>query len=106
MPIKVSRADDPVMIQQLILDVLAIIPEIVSDPPVQVFLKKIDEALIEFEVRYFINVQIYTRFEVRSKVLFAITAQFKAAGVKAPVEPITVEFHEGYGDFFPKNSSS
>ncbi|MCL9684304.1 mechanosensitive ion channel domain-containing protein [Legionella maioricensis] len=101
-PIKVSRADDPVMIQQLILDVLAIIPEIVPDPPAQVFLKKIDEALIEFEARYFINVQQHTRFEVRSKVLFAITAQFKAAGVRAPIEPITVEFKEGHGDFFPK----
>lgn len=101
-PIKVSRADDPVMIQQLILDVLAIIPEIVGDPPTQVFLKKIDEALIEFEVRYFINVHDHNRVEIRSKVLFAITAQFKAAGIKAPIEPITVEFKEGHGEFYPK----
>lgn len=98
-PIKVSRSDDPVMIQQLILDVLAIIPEIVSDPPAQVFLKKIDEALIEFEARYFINVQVHSRVEIRSKVLFAITAQFKAAGIKPPIEPITVEFKEGHGEF-------
>ncbi|MFI4963387.1 MAG: mechanosensitive ion channel family protein, partial [Legionellales bacterium] len=91
-PIKVGREDDPLMIQQLILDVLAIIPEIVPDPPVQALLKKIDEALIEFEIRYFINVQTHTRFEVQSKVLFAITAQFKAAGVRSPVEPISVEF--------------
>lgn len=104
-PIKVSRSDDPVMIQQLILDVLAIIPEIVADPPVQVFLKKIDTALIEFEARYFINVQLHSRVEVRSKVLFAITAQFKAAGVKPPIEPITVEFKEGHGNFSLKNSS-
>jgi len=101
-PIKVSRADDPVMIQQLIFDVLAVIPEIVPDPPAQVFLKKIDEALIEFEVRYFINVEVHTRFEVRSKLLFAITAQFKAANVKPPVEPITVEFKEGHSDFHNK----
>jgi potassium-dependent mechanosensitive channel len=94
-PIKVSRSDDPAMIQQLILDVLAIIPEIVEDPPAQVFLKQIDEALIEFEVRYFINVQIYTRFEVRSKILFAIMAQFKAAGVKPPIPPISIELKEG-----------
>lgn len=94
-PIKVSRADDPAMIQQLILDVLAIIPEIVADPPAQVFLKQIDDALIEFEVRYFINVQIHTRFEIRSKVLFAITAQFKSAGVKAPIPPISIELKEG-----------
>lgn len=105
-PIKVSRADDPVMIQQLILDVLAIIPEIVADPPAQVFLKKIDEALIEFEARYFINVQLHTRFEIRSKVLFAITAQFKAAGVRPPIQPLSIEFKEGHGDFFPKDASS
>lgn len=99
-PIKVSRADDPSMIQQLILDVLTIIPEIVDEPPPQVFLKQIDDALIEFEVRYFINVQLYTRFEIRSKVLFAITAQFKAAGVKPPIPPISIEFREGahHGD--------
>lgn len=105
-PIKVSRADDPVMIQQLILDVLAIIPEIVAEPPAQVFLKKIDEALIEFEVRYFINVQTYNRVEIRSKVLFAITAQFKAAGIKAPIEPLTIEFKEGQGGFNPQKQSS
>lgn len=93
-PIKVGRSDDPVMIQQLILDVLATTPEIVAVPPAQVFLKKIDTALIEFEARYFINVQIHTRFEVQSKVLFAITAQFKAADVKPPIEPISIEIKE------------
>lgn len=96
-PIKVSRADDPVMIQQLILDVLAIIPEIVPDPPAQVFLKKIDEALIEFEARYYVNVQLHSRFEVQSKVLFAITAQFKAANIKPPIEPLAVEIKEPHG---------
>lgn len=99
-PIKVSRLDDPTLIQQLILDVLSIIPEILSDPPAQVFLKQIDEALIEFEVRYFINVDLYTRFEVRSKVLFAISAQFTAAGVKAPIPPVRVALNEDQGDFF------
>lgn len=93
-PIKVSRADDPIMIQQLILDVLAIIPEILNDPPAQVLLKQIDDALIDFEVRYFINVQLYTRFEIRSKVLFAITAQFNAAGVRPPIPPINIELSE------------
>lgn len=93
-PIKVNRSDDPLMIQQLIMDVLAIIPEIVADPPPQVLLKQIDEVLLEFEVRYFINVQVYTRFEVRSKVLFAILSQFKAAGIHAPIPPIHVELKE------------
>lgn len=105
-PIKVSRADDPIMIQQLILDVLAIIPEIVPDPPVQVCLKKIDAGLIEFEARYFINVQLHSRFEVQSKVLFAITAQFKAANIKPPIEPIAVEFKEKHAGFVAKKEST
>ncbi|KTD36301.1 potassium efflux system KefA [Legionella nautarum] len=94
-PIKVSRADDPGLVQQLIFDVLATVPEIVADPPAQVFLKQIDDALIEFEIRYFINVQIHTRFEIRSKILFEIMAKFKAAGIKAPIPPISVELKEG-----------
>ena len=90
-PVKVSRSDDPVIIQHLIMDVLATTPEILNTPPPEVFLKQIDDALIEFEARYFINVQTHTRFEIRSKVLFAITAQFKAAGIKAPIPPLSIE---------------
>ncbi|MFC3907539.1 mechanosensitive ion channel domain-containing protein [Legionella dresdenensis] len=93
-PIKVSRADDPAIVQQLIFDVLATTSEIVNEPPAQVFLKQIDDALIEFEVRYFIDVQIHTRFEVRSKVLFAIYEQFKMAGIKPPIPPFSVEINE------------
>lgn len=104
-PIKVSRADDPTMIQQLILDVLAIIPEVLSEPSPQVFLKQIDEALIEFEVRYFINVDLYSRPEVCSKVLFAINAQFKAAGVKPPIPPLSIELRESEVDHADKKSS-
>ncbi|HHT0591754.1 TPA: mechanosensitive ion channel domain-containing protein [Legionella anisa] len=105
-PIKVSRSDDAVMVQQLIQDVLATTPEIVADPPAQVFLKKIDEALLEFEARYFINVQVHTRFEVRSKVLFAIMAQFKAANIRPPIEPLAIEIKEGQGDYTVKKQTS
>lgn len=93
-PIKINRADDPTIVQQLILDVLVIIPEVLNEPPPQVLLKQIDEVLIDFEIRYFINVQLHTRFEVRSTVLFAIMAQFKAAGVKAPVPSLNIEMKE------------
>jgi len=105
-PIKVCRSDDPLSVQQLILDVLAIIPEIVADPPAQVLLKKIDAALIEFEVRYFMNVHLYSRVEIRSKVLFAITAQFNAAGIKPPVEPVAIEIKEGRFDACPNNATT
>ena len=93
-PIKVSRSDDPVVVQQLIIDVLAVIPEVLKEPTAQVILKQIDEALIEFEVRYFVNVELYTRVAIRSEVLFAIMKQFKAAGIKPPIPPLAVELQE------------
>ena len=89
-PIKVSRGDDPTVIQRLILDVLAATREVLNSPESQVLLKKIDDVLLEFEVRYFINVQHHTRFEVRSIVLFAIMLKFKEAGVKAPVPSMSI----------------
>ena len=93
-PIKVNRDDDPFKIERLIFDVLQSIPEILKDPSPQVYLKQIDDALIEFEVRYYINIQLHTRFEVRSKALFAITREFIATGIKPPIPPYSVELHE------------
>lgn len=92
-PIKVNRHDSPAKVQQLVLDVLKIIPEVLTEPAPQVYLKHIDDALIEFEIRYYVNVEKHSRFEVRSSVLFAIMAQFKAAGIKAPIPPIHIEQH-------------
>ena len=104
--LKVSRTDDPGLVQQLVFDVLAIIPEILHEPPCQVFLMQINEALIEFEVRYFINVATHSRVETRSKVLFAIMAQFKAAGIKPPIPPLEVDIKDHGTDFsvFKKTS--
>ena len=93
-PIKVSRSDDPVMVQQLMLEVLDTIEEIELKPPRQVLLKQIDEALIEFEIRYFINVQLHARVEVKSKVLLALTEKFRIMGVRAPIPPISIELKE------------
>ncbi len=45
----------------------------------------------------------YARVEIKSKVLFAITAQFKAAGIKPPIEPLAVELKKEAGDVINKN---
>ncbi len=103
-PIKVNRQDEPHKIQELILTVLDMIPEVLINPPPQVLLTQIDEGLISFEVRYFVNVAIYTRVEVRSKVLLAIYDQFKAAGIKPPIPPLAVEIQGG--EYVDKPSSA
>lgn len=93
-PVKVSREDDPLVVRQIILDVLEIIPEILLEPQYQVILTKIDDALIEFEIRYFINVDQYARFEIRSKLLFTLMERFKQSGIRAPIPPIAVEMKD------------
>lgn len=90
-PVKICRQDSPAEAQAIILKILTQTPEILMDPQPHVFLTQIDEALIAFEARYFINVNVYTRFEVRSKVLFSITEAFKEAGIKSPIPPMQVE---------------
>lgn len=92
LPIKVNRFDSPQKVQQLMIDVLTIIPEVLEDPEPQVYLKHIDEVLLEFEVRYHINVEQHSRVQVRSTVLFAIMAQFKAAGIKAPIPSLHIDY--------------
>lgn len=90
-PIKVCRQDSPEQVQALVLKILMQMPEILVEPVPHVYLTQIDEALIAFEARYFINVNLHTRFEVRSKVLFAITTAFKAAGIQSPLPAMQVE---------------
>ena len=94
LPIKVNRTDDSALIQKLIFEVLESIPEVLKEPPSQVFLAQIDEALIAFEVRYFINIQFNMRFAVRSDVLFGIMKKFEEAGIKAPIPPVRVEIDQ------------
>lgn len=83
--IKVDRADDPLKVQQLILNVLKEHKSVVKDPEPEVFMKEISDSLIEFEVRYHINLSIDgCRPRVRSSVLFAVWECFKKHGIRAP----------------------
>lgn len=83
--IKMHRHDNPYRIQSLIFDVLTVLPSVLSEPAPQIYMKEIDDALIEFEVRYFIDLHAGKgRPAVRSEVLFNIWEQFKEHGIKAP----------------------
>lgn len=84
LPIKVQRAENMYRVQQLIIDVLTKIPQVLDEPAPEVFLQQLDEALIEFEVRYFIDVVKTSRFQVRSTVLFAIWQCFEEHNIKPP----------------------
>lgn len=85
--LKVVREDDPAFVRAIILDVLHKLTAVVTDPAPQVFLMNMDDALLEFEVRYFINLEYgRSRTDIRSEVLFAIFEAFKLQGIHTPHE--------------------
>jgi potassium efflux system protein len=90
-PIKIHRDDCPKKVQSIILKVLSQVKEVLKEPQYQVLLMHIDDVLMAFEVRYFINVEINTRVEVCSKILFAIDTQFKKAGIRPPITSYEVQ---------------
>ncbi|OGV25721.1 MAG: hypothetical protein A3F18_01450 [Legionellales bacterium RIFCSPHIGHO2_12_FULL_37_14] len=90
-PIKASRFDDPEKVHKILLESLEHIPEILSTPAPEVFLTQIDEVLLSFEIRYFVNINLHTRFAIRSKLLFYITTLFKEAGLNPPTPSLHVE---------------
>ena len=82
-PMKILPVDDPVAVQQLILGILHEIPEVLSEPEPEVFFINAD-ALIEFHVRYFINIAEYKRAAIRSKVILIIIEALKKEGIRPP----------------------
>ena len=83
--IKINRHDSPHDVQALIYEVLASHKDVLREPPPEVFLKELAEGLVEFEVRYFINLrQVKSRIGLRSEVLFAIWESFEKYGIQSP----------------------
>jgi potassium efflux system protein len=86
LPLKVQRVDNPHLIKSIILEVLSEMKDVLSEPGPNVYMKALSEPLLEFEVRYFINIQQSgSRSRVRSDVLYAIWQKFTERGIKPPV---------------------
>ncbi len=83
--IKINRHDNPHGIQTIIHEVLGQHKDVLKDPDPEVFMTEFADELIEFQVRYYINVrQVKSRYALRSEVLIAIWDVFEKHGIKAP----------------------
>ena len=83
--IKMNRLDDPHEVQTLIYKILGNHKDVLRDPMPEVFLKELAGDLIEFEVRYYINLrQVKSRVGVRSDVLMTLWDAFKEHGIQPP----------------------
>ncbi|MEO8401261.1 MAG: mechanosensitive ion channel domain-containing protein [Gammaproteobacteria bacterium] len=83
--IKINRHDNPHDVQVLIHQVLDHHKDVLTEPAPEVFLKELAEGLVEFEVRYYINLrQVKSRVGLRSEVLMAIWDAFEKHGIQPP----------------------
>ncbi|OGT45104.1 MAG: hypothetical protein A3E83_07455 [Gammaproteobacteria bacterium RIFCSPHIGHO2_12_FULL_41_20] len=93
-PLKINRHDDPHAVQVIIHAVLANHEKLLKDPPAEVLLKEMNDALMEFEIRYFIDIRrVKSRIGVRSTVLLAIWDEFSKHGIKPPYAQHEVYVH-------------
>ncbi|MDR3492578.1 MAG: mechanosensitive ion channel [Gammaproteobacteria bacterium] len=86
--IKINCQDDPLKVQEIIHHVLAEVKNVLTEPAPEVYLKELSDALIELEVRYFVNLrQVKSRSSLRSEVLTAIWEAFKIHNIQPPYPP-------------------
>lgn len=84
-PIKISRYDNPHEVKVIIHNVLAMHKNVLKEPAPEVFLKEMNDTLMEFELRYFVNIrQVPSRISVMSSVLMSIWDVFAKHGIKPP----------------------
>ena len=106
--IKISRYDNPHAVRTIIQDTLLIQKDVLKDPLPEVFLKEMNDTLMEFEIRYFVNIrQVKSRMSVISIVLMSIWDAFLKHGIKAPYpqHEIFLKNAQSESEFF-KNASS
>lgn len=84
-PIKISRHDNPHLIQKMIERVIHENRYILEDPVPEVFLKEMNDILLSFELRFYVNIrQIKSRTMVVSELLMAIWDAFERHGIRPP----------------------
>lgn len=94
--IKISRHDNPHIVKNIIQTILATDPNIQKDPPPEVFLKDMNDMIIEFELRYFVNIrQVKSRTSVMSTLLMSLWDAFAKHGIKPPYPQHEIFLRDG-----------
>ncbi len=83
--IKIGRQDNPHEVESLIQNVLAQHKDVLKDPLPEVFLREMTESLMDFELRYYVNIrQVHSRTAVLHAVLMSVWDAFSLHGIKTP----------------------
>ncbi len=83
--IKISRHDNPHEVKVIIQNVVSAHDEVLKDPAPEVYMKQMSDTLLEFELRYYINIRhSLSRARVMSSVQMNIWDAFAIHGIKPP----------------------
>lgn len=83
--IKISRHDNPHQVQAVIHQVIRENSLILTSPEPEVYLKEMNDLLLNFELRYYVNIrQVKSRTMVVSALLMAMWDAFERHGIKPP----------------------
>lgn len=83
--VKISRHDNPHQVCSIIQSVLAAHKDVLKDPAPEVYLREMSDTLMDFELRYFVNIRLVrSRVSVASDVLMTVWDEFVKNGIKAP----------------------
>ncbi len=83
--IKIGRHDNPHEVKVLIQNVLSEHTDLLTEPASEVYLKEMNDTLMDFEIRFFVNIrQVKSRISVISNVLMRIWDTFESQGIKPP----------------------
>lgn len=98
--IGVRYQNDPHVAQKVIEEAVTMQPEVLLDPVPRVWLSEFGASSVDFRVLYHVNVRLFSRFEVKSKVMFAIWDALKEAdiGIPFPQQDIYIKELPGKGD--------
>lgn len=101
-PVKISRYDNPHAVASIIHEVLAASKEILKDPAPEVFLKDMNETVMDFEVRFFVNIRaVRSRISVMSGFLMNLWDAFAKHGVKPPAPQHEILLRSDVADLPP-----
>lgn len=93
--IKIGRYDNPHKVKVIIQNVLSMHADVLKDPAPEVYLKEISDTLMDFELRFFVNIrQVKSRPSVTSVILMNIWDAFAQHGIKAPFPQHEIFLHK------------
>lgn len=83
-PVGVAYGTDPRIVERALIEAAREVPEVLADPPPNVFFKEFGDSSLNFEVRVWTTTMLYQRGGFVSNINFAIHRKLEEHGIAVP----------------------